>query len=99
MLSMFFVVTQLRCAAWQHAFLAWVHSLILALKVGLDNASTYGDDFTHGTWHFLAALVVMGLGLGLVEGLSGEIAPPSGYLERTCVAWRALSGAEMRSTC
>jgi hypothetical protein len=48
-------------------------------------------DFLHGSWHFLTAVVIMGLGLTLVEGLSGELRAPSGVVVRPATAYSALS--------
>jgi len=36
-------------------------------------------DFLHGTWHFWSSIALMGLGLSLTEGLSGELRPPASY--------------------
>ena len=54
-------------------------------------------DFTHGTWHFFTAVVLMGLGLGLCEGLSGELSAPRGLIEyrpalvATSTSWKKSS--------
>ena len=44
-------------------------------------------DFLHGTWHFATAAVIMGMGLALLEGLSGSLelaahAPPDSIAAR-----------------
>ena len=35
----------------------------------------------HGTWHLLTAMVLMGMGLTLAEGLSGKLDTPAAYLQ------------------
>ena len=37
-------------------------------------------DVEHGTWHFWTSYAIMAAGLTLVEGLSGELTPPAGYV-------------------
>ena len=38
-------------------------------------------DVMHGTWHLLTAMVLMGMGLTLAEGLSGKLDAPAAYLQ------------------
>ena len=55
-------------------------------------------DMTHGTWHFMTAVVIMGLGLSLVEGLTGRIEPPRGYMRARQDAAKEYDAPDPRAT-
>ena len=52
-------------------------------------------DFLHGSWHFFTAVVIMGLGLTLVEGLSGELTPPKAYRRVPSADSKAGQGSKL----